>query len=146
MSLHSVREHIPFRARPARAGMEVTEGNVTVAVPEQAEAGVGDDVFFNPVQKLNRDLTVAVLRAARAGEHIGTLKEGQQPRVTMQTDQIPKYVIVNSPEFWEYDDIEVRYWGHVDSQDHPNGIYADEVVTSHDEFPVEVPPNSSTSE
>ena len=64
----------------------------------------------------------------------------------MQTDQIPKYVIVNSPEFWEYDDIEVRYWGHVDSQDHPNGIYADEVVTSHDEFPVEVPPISSTSE
>ena len=48
--------------------MEVTEGNVTVAVPEQAEAGVGDEVFFNPVQELNRDLTVAVLRAARAGE------------------------------------------------------------------------------
>ena len=71
MSLHCVQEHIPFRARPARAGVEVTEGNVTVAVPEQVEAGVGDDVFFNPVQELNRDLTVAVLRAARAGELSG---------------------------------------------------------------------------
>ena len=126
--------------------MEVTEGNVTVAVPEQAETGVGDDVFFNPVQKLNRDLTVAVLRAARAGEHIGTLKEGQHPRVTMQTDQIPKYVIVNSPEFWKYDKIGVFYWERVDSQDHPNGIYAERSVSSRDEFPVEVPPNSSTSE
>jgi len=48
--------------------MEVTEGEVTVEVPEQAEAGVGEDVFFNPVQELNRDLTVAVLRAARDGE------------------------------------------------------------------------------
>ena len=43
--------------------MRVSEGNVTVEVPEQAEAGVGEDVFFNPVQELNRDLTVAVLRA-----------------------------------------------------------------------------------
>jgi tRNA (guanine26-N2/guanine27-N2)-dimethyltransferase len=48
--------------------MDVTEGDVTVTVPEQADAGVGEDVFFNPVQELNRDLTVAVLRAARAGE------------------------------------------------------------------------------
>jgi len=45
--------------------MRVTEGGVEVEVPEQADAGVGDDVFFNPVQELNRDLTVAVLRAAR---------------------------------------------------------------------------------
>jgi len=48
--------------------MEVTEGDITVEVPEQAEAGVGEGVFFNPVQELNRDLTVAVLRAARDGE------------------------------------------------------------------------------
>jgi len=48
--------------------MEVTEGEITVEVPEQAEAGVGEGVFFNPVQELNRDLTVAVLRAARDGE------------------------------------------------------------------------------
>ncbi|WP_415379759.1 tRNA (guanine(26)-N(2))-dimethyltransferase [Halosimplex sp. TS25] len=43
--------------------MRVTEGTVAVEVPEQADAGVGEDVFFNPVQELNRDLTVAVLRA-----------------------------------------------------------------------------------
>lgn len=41
--------------------MEVTEGSVTVAVPEQPDSGIGDDVFFNPEQELNRDITVAVL-------------------------------------------------------------------------------------
>jgi tRNA (guanine26-N2/guanine27-N2)-dimethyltransferase len=43
--------------------MEVTEGGVELDVPEQSEAGVGEGVFFNPAQELNRDLTVAVLRA-----------------------------------------------------------------------------------
>jgi len=47
--------------------MRVTEGSVEIAVPEQSE-GVGEEVFFNPVQELNRDVTVAVLRALRAGE------------------------------------------------------------------------------
>lgn len=41
--------------------MEVTEGTITVEVPEQPESGVGDDVFFNPRQELNRDITAAVL-------------------------------------------------------------------------------------
>ena len=45
--------------------MHVTEGEVELTVPEQPEVGVGDAVFFNPVQELNRDLTVAVLRAHR---------------------------------------------------------------------------------
>ena len=48
--------------------MHVSEGQVTVEVPEQAEAGRGADVFFNPVQELNRDLTIAVLRAYRERE------------------------------------------------------------------------------
>ena len=78
-----------------------------------------------------------------AAEHIGTLKEGQHPRVTMQTDQIPKYVIVNSPEFWEYDEIGVWYWKNIDSPDHPNVIYGERVVSSREEFPVEVLPNST---
>jgi tRNA (guanine26-N2/guanine27-N2)-dimethyltransferase len=43
--------------------MRVDEGNVVVEVPEQDGDGVGSDVFFNPVQELNRDITVAVLRA-----------------------------------------------------------------------------------
>jgi tRNA (guanine26-N2/guanine27-N2)-dimethyltransferase len=43
--------------------MEITEGGVELDVPEQPEAGVGEGVFFNPVQELNRDLTVGVLRA-----------------------------------------------------------------------------------
>jgi tRNA (guanine26-N2/guanine27-N2)-dimethyltransferase len=43
--------------------MEQTEGSVTVAVPEQAEVGRSEAVFFNPDQELNRDVTVAALRA-----------------------------------------------------------------------------------
>ncbi|WP_435196490.1 tRNA (guanine(26)-N(2))-dimethyltransferase [Natronomonas sp. EA1] len=44
--------------------MQVSEGAVHLDVPEQD--GTADaDVFFNPVQELNRDLTVAVLRAYR---------------------------------------------------------------------------------
>lgn len=43
--------------------MQVSEGGVELDVPEQPDAGVGDAVFFNPVQELNRDLTVGVLRA-----------------------------------------------------------------------------------
>ncbi len=47
--------------------MNVREGAVDLVVPEQQE-GVGDGVFFNPVQELNRDLTIAVLRAYRERE------------------------------------------------------------------------------
>ncbi|WP_254272924.1 tRNA (guanine(26)-N(2))-dimethyltransferase [Haloarcula marina] len=48
--------------------MRVSEGQVTVEVPEQADAGKGENVFFNPVQELNRDITVAALRAYRERE------------------------------------------------------------------------------
>jgi len=48
--------------------MNVTEGGVEVEIPEQDGEGVGDEVFFNPVQELNRDLTVATLRAYRDRE------------------------------------------------------------------------------
>ncbi len=46
--------------------MEVREGAVTIEVPETrhgASEGSGDGVFYNPVQELNRDITVGVLRA-----------------------------------------------------------------------------------
>ena len=48
--------------------MEVTEGTVTVEVPEQSGDERTDDVFFNPDQQLNRDLTIATLRAYRDRE------------------------------------------------------------------------------
>jgi len=38
---------------------------VELTVPEQPEDGVGESVFYNPEQELNRDLTVAALRAIR---------------------------------------------------------------------------------
>jgi tRNA (guanine26-N2/guanine27-N2)-dimethyltransferase len=47
--------------------MDVREGGVEISVPEQEE-GHGENVFFNPVQELNRDLTIAVLRAYRERE------------------------------------------------------------------------------
>ena len=42
--------------------MRVQEGTVEVEVPKQDGDGVGDGVFYNPTQELNRDVTVAVLR------------------------------------------------------------------------------------
>ncbi|MFB6081706.1 MAG: tRNA (guanine(26)-N(2))-dimethyltransferase [Halanaeroarchaeum sp.] len=48
--------------------MEVTEGRVTVAVPAQSGDERTDAVFFNTDQQLNRDLTVAALRAYRERE------------------------------------------------------------------------------
>jgi tRNA (guanine26-N2/guanine27-N2)-dimethyltransferase len=48
--------------------MRVREGNVEVEVPEQPAVGKGDAVFFNPQMELNRDVTVAALRAYRDRE------------------------------------------------------------------------------
>jgi len=48
--------------------MLVREGGVELAVPEQADDGVGENVFFNPRMELNRDVTVAALRAYRERE------------------------------------------------------------------------------
>lgn len=51
--------------------MEIEEGGVTVQVPEArdgASEGTGGGVFFNPTQELNRDITVATLRAYREHE------------------------------------------------------------------------------
>jgi len=58
--------------------MHVTEGPVEVEVPEQAEAGVGDAVFFNPVQELNRDVTVAILRALVERGELGDLTDDER--------------------------------------------------------------------
>lgn len=43
--------------------MQVQEGGVRIEVPGESTDGVEADVFYNPNQELNRDLTVAVLRA-----------------------------------------------------------------------------------
>ncbi len=48
--------------------MLVSEGAVQVEVPEQPEEGTGEGVFYNPDQELNRDVTIAVLRAFEARE------------------------------------------------------------------------------
>ena len=51
--------------------MDIEEGGLTVTVPEArdgASEGTGGGVFFNPTQELNRDITVATLRAYRERE------------------------------------------------------------------------------
>ena len=51
--------------------MDIEEGGLTVSVPETrdgASEGTGGGIFFNPTQELNRDITVAVLRAYRDRE------------------------------------------------------------------------------
>ncbi|WP_254864862.1 tRNA (guanine(26)-N(2))-dimethyltransferase [Halovivax gelatinilyticus] len=45
--------------------MRVSEGGVELEVPGESTAGVEEAVFYNPRQELNRDLTIAVLRAFR---------------------------------------------------------------------------------
>ena len=50
----------------------VREGGVVVRAPEQPASGAGDEVFYNPEQELNRDLTIATLRAFRDRERADT--------------------------------------------------------------------------
>jgi len=52
--------------------MELSEGGVEIAVDQPRDGtseGSGDGVFFNPEMELNRDITVAVLRAYQEREH-----------------------------------------------------------------------------
>lgn len=43
--------------------MDVQEGGLRIEIPGESTDGVEADVFYNPEQELNRDLTVGVLRA-----------------------------------------------------------------------------------
>ena len=49
--------------------MRVTEGGVELEVPGEQTEGVEESVFYNPRQELNRDLTIAALRAFREREN-----------------------------------------------------------------------------
>lgn len=48
--------------------MRVTEGGLECSVPGESTEGIEETVFYNPRQELNRDLTVAALRAYRERE------------------------------------------------------------------------------
>ena len=50
----------------------VREGAVELRVPDQPENGTGASVFYNPAMELNRDVTVAVLRAISDREGTGS--------------------------------------------------------------------------
>lgn len=60
---------------------------------------------------------------------VGSLEESAA--VSIRSHATPKYVIINSPDFWLYDDISVSYFELVD------GTYTEYVVGSKEEFPVE---------
>ncbi len=48
--------------------MDLRESGIEITVPGTSEEAIEEDVFYNPNQVLNRDLTVAVLRAYRERE------------------------------------------------------------------------------
>ena len=48
--------------------MRVTEGGIELEVPGEQTEGIEESVFYNPRQELNRDLTIATLRAYRERE------------------------------------------------------------------------------
>ena len=48
--------------------MRVTEGGIDLEVPGEQTEGIEEAVFYNPRQELNRDLTIATLRAYRDRE------------------------------------------------------------------------------
>ena len=61
-------DRVPFRPTRRRKGMRVTEGGLVFEVPGEQTAGFDEAVFYNPRQELNRDLTIATLRAYRERE------------------------------------------------------------------------------
>lgn len=48
--------------------MEIREGPITLTIPGMSEEAIEESVFYNPNQVLNRDLTIATLRAYRETE------------------------------------------------------------------------------
>lgn len=60
--------------------MQLSEGGVEITVDQPRDGtreGSGDDVFFNPTMELNRDITVAVLRAYQQREpRVATYLDG----------------------------------------------------------------------
>ncbi|WP_436932713.1 hypothetical protein [Halosimplex halobium] len=73
-------------------------------------------------------------------KELGTLSERSSLNVSVSTKEIPEYIIINSPSFWTYDQISVSYY----EIENGGSTYVQEVIGSKDEFPVPVPPNSST--
>lgn len=65
-------------------------------------------------------------------QSIGTVE--RSTNVTMQSGRVPKYIIIDSPNFWKYD-IQVDYWEYNES----TGEYLPRSVASRNEFPVEHP-------
>lgn len=93
---------------------------------------------FNDVTVYLYDSNGAVI----ASKEAGTMDPSAN--ITMRTEEFPKYVIVNSPEFWEYGDISVSYYEYVEHVHAPNGTYRQHTIGSKEEFPVKVPPDDTT--
>ncbi|MDQ2073256.1 hypothetical protein RBH20_11995 [Haloarcula sp. H-GB4] len=52
--------------------------------------------------------------------------------VNLTRDKVPKYVIIDSPEFWSTEKVEVDYYTRMDS-----GNYSNTIVTGRSELPIE---------
>lgn len=64
--------------------------------------------------------------------NLGTMQS--EVSVTITSNKIPKYVIIYSDKFQRYDDIDIGYYEYVPE----DNIYAEHVVGSKDEFPVQL--------
>lgn len=117
-------------------------GNMTAT--EQGFRLDGKVVNSGLVEPMHTNITVYLYTANGSvieSERIGSLNgSGDRLNVTMQNERIPEYVILNSPTFWQYNNIDLTYY-ELD-EDWPGesiGAYVPRTIGSKDEFPVEVP-------
>ncbi|WP_436932371.1 hypothetical protein [Halosimplex halobium] len=116
----------------------VGESNSTESGFELTGAVTNSEV----AEPTHRNVTLYLLTAngsTIASEHLRTLREDTRLNVTIRTDEVPTYVIINSPNFWTHERISVSYYEVEDG----GSVLNQEMIGSKDEFPVTVPPNSS---
>ncbi len=109
------------------------------------DATVGHTDLTEPV---HRDVTLYLYGengSVITSKCLGTVNESTDVPITMNARQTPKYIIINSQDFWRFDTISVNYYELTQSSRQPDGIYSEHTVGSKEEFPVTVPPNSRSS-
>lgn len=67
-------------------------------------------------------------------KNLGTYS-GNSKQFSLYSKEVPEYIIIDSPTFWELDDTGVSYY----ERSAAEGGYASHGVSSRDELPVELP-------
>jgi len=108
--------------------MSVTNGTFTM------EGEVVDGTASNPTYR-----NVTVYLYTEDGElitqkQVGTFN-GSSESFVVQSETVPHYIIINSPTFWERNDVGVFYYERSEAE----GGYASTGIRNQDELPVELP-------